>query len=64
MRSWQGREVGVRDGAGSLGRGRSRNKGLFGDNPSCAAGEHQCGDSPEVGDKDEAKGQAVNDSAW
>lgn len=29
MRAWQGREVGVGNGAGSLGRDRSRNKGLL-----------------------------------
>lgn len=33
--------MGVGDGTSSLGRDRSRNKGLFGDNLSCVAEEHQ-----------------------
>lgn len=36
---------GVADGVGSLGTGRSRNKGLFGDNLSCVAEEHQWRDA-------------------
>lgn len=63
MRAWQGGEAGVEDGFGSLGRDRSRNVDLFGDNPCCVAGEHPWEDSLEAGGKDEARGQAVNDSA-